>query len=207
MTTRSPSNTKVVRRRMAPDNLGVLKYLGCVLVLALLVNSCRHEPSGTSNGGKAMETLTVTSTAFTNGQPIPPRLTQDGANASPPLTWSQSPAGTKSLALICDDPDAPRGTWVHWVLYNLPADTTGLPEGVPKTQTLPGGARQGANSGGRIGYDGPKPPPGHPHRYFFKVYALDTTLDLTPGITKEALAAAMEGHVLASGELMGSYQR
>ena len=106
-----------------------------------------------------------------------------------------------------DDPDAPMGTWVHWVLYDLPANTTGLPEDVAKTQAISNGAKQGLNSWPRLGYGGPCPPPGKPHRYFFKLYALDTMLDLKPGLTKKDLLKAMEGHVLAEGQLMGTYQR
>jgi Raf kinase inhibitor-like YbhB/YbcL family protein len=106
-----------------------------------------------------------------------------------------------------DDPDAPVGTWVHWVLYDLPANTTGLPEDAAKTPVISGGAKQGLNSWPRLGYGGPCPPPGKPHRYFFKLYALDAMLDLKPGLTKKDLLKAMEGHVLAEGQLMGTYQR
>ena len=151
--------------------------------------------------------ITVTSTAFEEGGRIPRQYTGDGADVSPPLAWTGVPEGTKSIALICDDPDAPVGTWVHWVLYSLPADTTGLPEGVPADRELEDGARQGTNDFRNIGYGGPAPPRGPAHRYFFKLYALDTELELAPGATKSQLLKAMEGHILAQGQLMGRYQR
>ncbi|HET7791152.1 MAG TPA: YbhB/YbcL family Raf kinase inhibitor-like protein [Gemmatimonadales bacterium] len=154
-------------------------------------------------------TLTLKSPAFENGAAIPAAFTCDGADRSPALAWSGGPKETRSFALIMDDPDAPRGTWVHWVLYHLPATVAGLPENVATTAELPalGGARQGNNSWPRIGYGGPCPPPGKPHRYFFKLYALDVGLDLAPGATKADLERAMQGHVRASAELFGTYQR
>jgi Raf kinase inhibitor-like YbhB/YbcL family protein len=151
--------------------------------------------------------LELSGTAFGEGETIPKRFTGDGENVSPPLRWSDPPQGTKSFALIADDPDAPRGTWVHWVLFNLPADRRDLPEGMPAQGELEGGARQGKNDFGKIGYGGPAPPPGKPHRYFFKLYALDTPLDLAAGATRGQLEAAMKGHVLAEGQLMGRYGR
>jgi len=152
-------------------------------------------------------TIELTSTAFQEGDSIPERYTGDGNDASPPLRWSEPPQGTKSFALVCDDPDAPRGTWVHWVLYNLPATTTNLPEGVPAKGEVEGGGRQGKNDFDNLGYGGPAPPKGKPHRYFFKVYALDATPDLPAGTTKAKLLEAMKGHVLAEGQLMGKYGR
>ena len=154
--------------------------------------------------GAKME-LDVTSTAFEEGDSIPARYTCDGLEVSPPLSWASVPRDTQSLALIADDPDAPRRTFVHWVIYNLPPDARRLPEDVPNRQTLPSGARQDVNGAGSVGYMGPCPPSGT-HRYFFKVYALDTRLGLGDA-TKEALLGAMEGHVLAEGHLMGTYQR
>ena len=151
--------------------------------------------------------LQITTPAFAAGQPIPRRHTGEGQNLSPALQWSDVPPAAKSLALICDDPDAPMGTWVHWVIYDLPPATAGLSEDVPKSPELANGARQGVNDYNRIGYGGPCPPPGKPHRYFFKLYALDTKPDLKPGLTKKDLLKAMEGHVLAEGQLMGTYQR
>jgi Raf kinase inhibitor-like YbhB/YbcL family protein len=151
--------------------------------------------------------LELSSTAFREGEPIPEQYTGDGQDLSPPLQWSDPPAGAKSFALIADDPDAPRGTWVHWVLFNLPAEARGLAQGTPKTATLPSGAKQGNTDFGSVGYGGPAPPRGKPHRYFFKVYALDTLLDLAAGATKAQLEAAMKGHALAQGQLMGTYKR
>jgi Raf kinase inhibitor-like YbhB/YbcL family protein len=151
--------------------------------------------------------IEVTSTAFQPGETIPKQHTGDGVDQSPPLHWSEPPSGTKSLALICDDPDAPRGTWVHWVLFILPPQTRELEEGVATTETLSNGAKQGKNDFGNIGYGGPAPPKGKPHRYFFKLYALDVAVNLTPGAAKAQLEDAMKGHILAEGQLMGIYKR
>jgi Raf kinase inhibitor-like YbhB/YbcL family protein len=151
--------------------------------------------------------IQITSTAFSEGQPIPRKYTGEGSDISPPLAWTNAPANTKSFALIADDPDAPMGTWVHWVLYDLPAGTNALPEDVAKTQYIAGNAKQGITDFHRLGYGGPFPPPGKPHRYFFKLYALDTMLDLKPGATKKDVEAAMKGHILAEGQVMGTYQR
>jgi Raf kinase inhibitor-like YbhB/YbcL family protein len=152
-------------------------------------------------------TLKVTSSAFAEGQAIPVQYTGQGRDVSPPLSWEWPPVGTKSLALICDDPDAPVGTWVHWVLYNLPPTVTELPEAVPATDTLASGAKHGLNDFRRVGYGGPMPPPGPAHRYFFKIYALDTEVTLKPRASKADLEKAMKGHVLAQGQLMGTYRR
>jgi hypothetical protein len=152
-------------------------------------------------------TIELTSTAFREGETIPKQYTGDGKDTSPPLKWGQPPEGTKSFALICDDPDAPVGTWVHWVIFNIPAHARSLDEAITTSETLSSGARQGKNDFKKIGYGGPAPPRGKPHRYFFKLYALDTTLDLKPGATKDQLLAAMKGHVLANGQLMGTYGR
>jgi Raf kinase inhibitor-like YbhB/YbcL family protein len=150
--------------------------------------------------------LDVRSSAFREGGAIPARYTCDDLDISPPLSWSSVANGTRSLALIVDDPDAPRGAFVHWVIYNLPPDTRRLPEDVPNQRTLPSGALQGMNGAGSLGYTGLCPPNGT-HRYLFKVYALDTELDLGAGATKEVVVSAMEGHVLAEGRLLGTYQR
>jgi hypothetical protein len=150
--------------------------------------------------GESPMEITITSPAFAEGEPIPAKFSCDGEDISPELVWSGIPEGTASLALIMDDPDAPMGTWVHWVLFNLPPGSAGLPEGAA------GLGEDGNNSWKRTGYGGPCPP-GGTHRYFFKLYALDTTLDLEPGATKKALEKAMEGHILAQAELMGTYSR
>ena len=148
----------------------------------------------------------LTSTAFGPGEPIPQKYTCDGEDISPPLQWSDPPQGTQSLALITDDPDAPIGTWVHWVLFNLPAEARGLPEAVPSEAELPDGGRHGKNGWGRLDYGGPCPPSGT-HRYFFQLYALDTMLDLDAGAGKKQVLQAMEGHILVQAELMGVYSR
>jgi Raf kinase inhibitor-like YbhB/YbcL family protein len=145
----------------------------------------------------------LTSAAFRDGQPVPSQYTADGKNASPPFQWADPPDGTKSFALVCEDPDAPRGTFTHWVLYNLPAESRDLGENA----TVPGGAAQGTNDFGKTGYGRPSPPPGKPHRYVFTLSALDARLDLKPGATKAQLRSAMQGHVLAEGKLTGTYGR
>lgn len=152
-------------------------------------------------------TLVITSPEFEDGGMIPSKFTCDGADLSPRLQWLHVPDGTKSLALICDDPDAPMGTWVHWVLYGVPAGRTSLPEGVPTETAVEGIGLQGRNDFRRTGYGGPCPPPGKPHRYFFKLYALDADPGLAPGAKKAELERAMKGHVLAQGQLVGRYRR
>ena len=151
--------------------------------------------------------LTLSTPAFKHGAEIPKQFTCEGADVSPALSWSGAPAATKSFALIADDPDAPVGTWVHWVVYDLPGDAMSLPQGVPTKDTLAGDGKQGLNDFRKVGYGGPCPPPGTPHRYFFKLYALDTPTSLKPRATKTDVLRAIEGHVLAQAELMGTYQR
>jgi Raf kinase inhibitor-like YbhB/YbcL family protein len=154
---------------------------------------------------KGME-LTIKSPAFAHGGMIPKKFTCDGADISPSVSWSKGPEETKSYAIISDDPDAPMGTWVHWVIYNLPAGVTTLPENVPKTGQLDNGILQGKNDFGNFGYGGPCPP-GGTHRYYFKVYALDITIKNGPGLTKKQLLKEIDRHILAQGELMGKYTR
>ena len=150
--------------------------------------------------------IKITSSAFAEGGLIPAKYTCDGANISPPLQWEAVPEGTQSIALICDDPDAPVGTFVHWVLFDLPADAGQLTENIPADATLANGAQQGTSDFGRIGYGGPCPP-GGTHRYFFKIYALDTQLGLADRVDKARLLSAMEGHILGQGQLIGKYKR
>ena len=169
----------------------------------LLAVACR---SGHASGGAAMK-LELSSNSFSSGGNIPRQFTCDAEDRSPELHWSKPPDGTRSIALIADDPDAPVGTWVHWVLFNLPPDTQSLPEGVPKTDSLENGASQGTNDFGNVGYGGPCPPPGKPHRYFFKLYALDSPLSLKAGAKKADVERSMKGHILAQGECMGRYGR
>lgn len=164
-------------------------------------------------GGRTVA-IKLSSPAFQSGKPIPKKYTGEGEDLSPPLEWSGLPEGTQELALICDDPDAPSPEpWVHWVIYKIPLNVTKLPEGIPSTPRLsdPPGAVQGKNSwtsGKTIGYRGPMPPPGHGrHRYYFRLYALDSKLEMEPGATKKQLLAAMQGHILGQGELVGVYER
>jgi len=182
------------------------KFL-CMLLVSALLCFCqsRTQPDSEMRGESTM-TITMKSSAFEEGGMIPSKYTCDGKDVSPPLAWSSVPEGTKSLALICDDPDAPMGTWVHWVIYNLPLDAKELAEAFPAQKILANGARQGINDFRKIGYGGPCPP-GGTHRYYFKLYALDTILALEAGASKKQLLAAMEGHILAQGQIMGKYKR
>jgi Raf kinase inhibitor-like YbhB/YbcL family protein len=152
-------------------------------------------------------TLQLTTPAFKPGADIPAQCTCDGSDTSPALSWNTPPERTQSFALVVEDPDAPGRTWVHWVLYDLPATERELPEGVPPESALPSGARQGRNDFGTIGYGGPCPPPGPGHRYYFKLYALDRTLELRAGATRAQLDRSMRGHILAHAELVGRYRR
>jgi len=175
--------------------------------LTLIVALCAALPAAAAEKGETPMALTLTSSAFEQNGEIPTKYTCEGADASPALAWSGAPEKTKSLALVVDDPDAPdpkapKTVWAHWVVYNLPASARGLPEGA---KDLPSGSADGKNDWKRTGWGGPCPPIGR-HRYFFKLYALDTTLDLkTP--TKAELEKAMEGHVLAKAELVGTYEK
>lgn len=150
--------------------------------------------------------IAITSPDFAEGQAIPRSCTCQGDDTSPPLDWADVPSEARSLALIVDDPDAPMRTWVHWVIYDLPPTTKGLPAALPADESLAAGGTHGTNSWKRLGYGGPCPPSGT-HRYFFKLYALDRELGLEPGATKDEVVAAMEGHVIAHGQLMGTYQK
>ena len=207
-----------------------------VLVLSLVFSGCSsadEEPAQEQPEAAQLlaSELRISSPHFTEIRPrvrIPPRHTCVGEDLSPPLSWSGVPPGTKSLALIADDPDNQTGLWVHWVLYNIPADVTALPEGIPtSTGLLPDGTKQGTNDHKKIGYEGPCPPaqkPPYPgarvsadshqglrgdpaHRYFFKLYALDKVIGLAPGATRAELLSAMEGHILAQGQTVGKYLR
>ncbi len=150
--------------------------------------------------------LEIGSSAFEEGEFIPLKYTCDGKDISPPLHWSRPPNETMSMVLICDDPDAPMGTWVHWVLYGLPLDTLELPENIPSDKDVLGGAKQGVNDFCKQGYGGPCPP-GGTHRYFFKLYAIDKVIELEAGATKDEILKAINGHILAEGQLMGRYSR
>ena len=150
--------------------------------------------------------MKITSSSFKHEEMIPSKYTCDGQNISPPLSWTGAPEKTKSFALICDDPDAPVGLWVHWVFFDMPSSVNALPENVPRREEVAGLGKNGKNTSRRFGYDGPCPPDGM-HRYYFKLYALDTMLEMKAGMTKEALLSAMKGHVLEEAQLMGRYKR
>jgi Raf kinase inhibitor-like YbhB/YbcL family protein len=151
--------------------------------------------------------LSVLSPAFQEGERIPVKYTCQGEDVSPSVAWGEPPTGTQSFTLIVDDPDAPGGVFTHWVLFNIPSHSLELPEAIPTQAELPSGALQGRNDFGRIGYGGPCPPPGSPHRYQFILYAVEQPLDLKAGVSKKQVLNAMQGHVLAEGQLMGTYQR
>jgi len=151
--------------------------------------------------------LTISSPSFTNGGAIPKKFTCDAADISPQLTWTDPPDGTKSFALLVDDPDAPIGNWNHWAMWNLPAKLRSLREGLSKNAHLPDGSEQGMNDFHKPGYNGPCPPAGKPHRYFFKLFALDTKVALKEEAGKPELETAMKGHILAQAEWMGTYKR
>lgn len=188
----------------------MFQKISCLLIVLMLLCVCQ---SNTQTGvekteakGELKMDIKVTSTAFEEGGMIPSKYTCDGEDVSPPLSWSSVPEETKSIALISDDPDAPMGTWVHWVAFNLPPEMTELGESIPHGEALEVGGKQGKTDFGKVGYGGPCPPSGT-HRYYFKIYALDTMIDLKAGITKAELLDAMEGHILAQGQLMGKYKR
>ena len=152
-------------------------------------------------------TLIISTSAFAVGKEIPEQYSCKGADASPELTWSGAPAKTVSYALILDDPDAPHGTWVHWVMWNIPANERNLPAAEPKREELSDGAHQGKNDFHKTGYNGPCPPGGQTHRYYFHLYALDTRLDLGANTTRAALDNAMKGHILEQAEYMGTFHK
>jgi len=180
--------------------------IGSLFLFAVLLAACASTPTATPSAQEAPMTLTLSSSAFAAGKSIPAEFSCKGRNISPALAWSGAPTNTASYALIVEDPDAPSGTFVHWVIYNIPAASSGLAQGVAQTPTLDDGTAQGKNSGNSQYYEGPCPPSGT-HRYFFRLYALDTRLNLAPGATAEQLRKAIQGHVLAQGELMGTFSK
>lgn len=150
--------------------------------------------------------IELTSPAFAYGEKIPFRFTCEGDDVSPPLQWTGAPVDTRSFTLICEDPDAPRGTWLHWILYNIPGNAVELKQAVPTLPETPSGMRHGRNTAKDMAYAGPCPPPGKPHRYFFRLYALDIMLNLPPGASRQQLELAMDQHILGQGTLMGTYE-
>lgn len=181
-------------------NILILIFITLFMLLNML-------PTHAAKQGKVKIKIKVSSTAFKNGGFLPVQYTCDGNNISPPLNFSSIPEDTQSLALILEDPDAPGGTFTHWIIYNLPGNTTNLTENIPTDDTLENGAEQGVNDFGQIGYGSPCPPPGLPHRYIFKLYALNVKLDLSLGATKKQLLGVMKGHILQEGKLIGHYKR
>jgi Raf kinase inhibitor-like YbhB/YbcL family protein len=175
-------------------------YISFILALLVITfaatSSCKKEQS-----------LSLESDAFLNNSTIPAEFTCDGADISPALTWSNSPEETKSFALICDDPNAPGVTFTHWIVYNIPTSIKDLDKNMPIQLVLNSGASQGKNDFGEIGYSGPCPPRSITHHYYFKLYALDSMLDISAGVTKIQLVSAMRGHILGSAELIGIYSR
>lgn len=180
----------------------MIKVFASILSLCLLL-TLSGEGQSAQKGEKKME---LKSAAFSQGGAIPPKFTCDGEDISPALSWSAGPSGTQSFALIAEDPDAPMGTWTHWVIWNIPASERELPEKVPGEKQLKNGAAQGTSSFKKVGYGGPCPP-GGTHRYFFKLFALDKKLSLEPGSGKEDLLKEIKGHVLGEAQLMGTYKR
>jgi Raf kinase inhibitor-like YbhB/YbcL family protein len=193
------------RRRSERDRQHRGRLAGTALVLFL--SAIGLAARGAFPAKLPKGTMQLTSTAFKAGEAIPAQYTCDGKNISPPLQWTGTPAETKSFVLIVDDPDAPNGTWTHWLAYDLPSGTNELSENVPPSQFIAGKAKQGLNDFKRLGYGGPCPPPGKPHRYFFKLYALDALLDLKPGVGRREIEGAIGPHLLAQGQLIGTYQR
>jgi hypothetical protein len=205
---------KLLRYGNKPSLLGRKKlFFGCAamnkkyyIMFMLFISLCGVGQNSIAQKGDEKMTITITSGAFKEGQMIPAKYTCDGEDVSPPLKWEPVPKGTKSFALISDDPDTPIGIWIHWVMWNIPADANELAENIQPVKELPDGSRQGVNDSREYGYGGPCPPRGV-HRYYFKIYALDTMLDLPDETTKQKLLDAMKGHILAEGSLMGKYQR
>jgi hypothetical protein len=182
------------------------KIFSCFLIIGLTACAASPAQIETQSIEEVTMSFEISSPAFANGQPIPSDFSCDGRDVSPALTWTEPPAGAQSFALIMDDPDAPMGTWVHWVIFNIPASTRDLKEGTPTDTQLSDGSLQGKTSAGSNGYHGPCPPAGT-HRYFFKLYALDTILSLSANADKKELLAGMEGHILANVELIGTFSR
>lgn len=204
---RPDPRNRTAKPRLNMDPRRLLRCLALAVVAPTCLCACGHGDQAPAAQDKATSTVSLTSPAFVDNAAIPARFTCDGANISPPLRWAAPPQGTKSLALTCDDSDAPAGDWTHWVIYNLPPTATSLPEAVTPTALRPDGVRQCRNSFGKVGYGGPCPPSGNPHHYIFRLYALDAELSLTEDATAADAQRAAGGHVLAEGTLTGTYGR
>ena len=193
-------------------------FILLIFLFCMLIYSCGKEKfentgqtykqteTGSDSGTTKVKEMKITSSAFKEGEMIPSKYTCDGENISPQMQWTGFPEKTKSFALICDDPDAPSGDWVHWVVYNIPQSVTQLPENFPKDKTTGDGTKLGTTDFRKTGYGGPCPP-GGTHRYYFKLYALDILSDKEAGLTKAGLIKEMEGHILSQAQLMGKYKR
>jgi Raf kinase inhibitor-like YbhB/YbcL family protein len=190
-------------------NVAILSLILAVLVIWFVSTKPHKVASAEASAPEGGSTISfaIQTSSFSAGGVIPKKFTCDGSDASPELTWSGAPAGTQAFALIVDDPDAPGGTWTHWIAWDIPSSVTKLSEGTPKNETLADGTRQGQNDFKRIGYNGPCPPPGKPHRYFFRLYALGAKLDLNAGATRSDLESAMKGKTLGQAAVMGKYGR
>jgi Raf kinase inhibitor-like YbhB/YbcL family protein len=192
-------------------SLAARLFLLSLLIPVVVVVATTHKPGApgmvAGGSGESAMTFVLRTNAFVPGGEIPAKYTCSGADLSPELSWKDLPGGTQALALIMDDPDAPGGTFTHWVLYNLDSREKRLPESLPKTDRAVAGAFQGRNDFGRLGYGGPCPPPGKSHRYFFKLYALDSRLNIEAGATRKELELAMKGHMLGQADLMGTFKR
>lgn len=188
--------------------MNVLKtaLLATLATLTLTPSVCRGQDAKPAAGGKK-PTIAVTSKTVKEGASVPVNHTADGKDVSPEITWEKGPAETKTYAVTVEDPDAPNGLWFHWIVFNIPAETTQFKENMPKKPTFKDGTTQGTNDFDKVGYNGPAPPKGKAHHYNFKVFALDQKLDLKPGAKKDELYGAMKGHVVAKGSLTGTYQR
>jgi len=196
----------ILKQKLKPMNIKIHYFALSVLLLLGCGSKNENKPIEKETNQDNIMELKLNSSAFEEGGMIPEEFTCDGDNVSPELSWSGAPAETKSFALICEDPDAPAGIWIHWVIYNIPGSEKGLHEGVSADKKLYNGTMQGLNSSGETGYDGPCPPVGT-HRYYFKLYALDTILNIEGNVTKDVLLDAMKGHIIAQGQLMAKYTR
>jgi Raf kinase inhibitor-like YbhB/YbcL family protein len=191
-----------LRERYNIYRVAILLIVLCLAIMLLV--GCESREQLPKEGEMI---LSISSTVFQEGDRIPSKYTCQGQDVSPPLMWGESVEGTQSFVLIMDDPDAPGGIFTHWVLFNIPSDCRDLPEGIPTQEELTSGGLQGKNDFRRIGYGGPCPPPGRAHRYRFTLYALDQPVDLKAGVSKKQVLDAMQGHILAQGQLTGIYQR
>jgi Raf kinase inhibitor-like YbhB/YbcL family protein len=200
-----PMGTPVPHKRLVPASIFALTVALWIHPRLTIVRSAPVTAAPVQEAQKMA--FALSSSSFPREGEIPKKFTCDGADVSPELSWSSAPQGTQSFVLIADDPDAPSGTWTHWVLFNVPATTKSLSAGVARVDELPGGERQGRNDFHKIGYNGPCPPPGKAHRYFFKLFGVDKLLDAKPGASRQEVEQAMQGHVLGKAEWMGKYQR